>query len=510
MLICDNDVVKISQDINELEKHDEFISFGVYSISNYFLGKKIRLPNFIDIQTAVKLLVGKPKSFFKQNQHPWNLLNIIAKHLNKDSIKLINQLHRLKINPKEFYAELNTRKEDIMNGFSTSCQKILADLKKQNELARFLDLENPLYNIFLISHFRGIEISDKELINRLNDLLDEVYSSYKHLEFKYNFRSQKIKSNISWNDIKNNCKLDYISEDLTYNFWKSAELYAEQDDFLFHLVRAYKSNIDYSALIKYTFDNYKRIYPFFDIMGTVTGRILIKSPGIQYLKKTSRTIFKPKEGFVFLYADFDQFEPGIVASFSKDEILLELYNKGDVYNELSNLLFSSTSKRHIAKIIFLSFLYGMQKKRLSNFLTDLAGEEASKKGLEFFDKFQRLSQWKQELYDNALKLGYSSSVNGNRRYISNNEKLTDKEKRWIPNQVIQGTSSYIFKKSLLALSTKANYVSLLIPMHDGILMEIQKEKVNEAKKIIIEIFNDEFRTVCPDINTSVSFENFSD
>ena len=79
------------------------------------------------------------------------------------------------------------------------------------------------------------------------------------------------------------------------------------------------------------------------------------------------------------------------------------------------------------------------------------------------------------------------------------DQILDKEKRWVPNQIIQGTASYIFKKSLLELSKTDKKLRFLIPMHDAILLESPIETLDrdvqqlenimiEAGKIILDGF----------------------
>ena len=396
-----------------------------------------------------------------------------------------------------------------MFGFEKAWKDLSEELKSKKEEARFYEIENPIYNLFINTQLKGILVPQDSLYNKLQELKELTYSHQKTLELEYNFIGQRIKTDMTWIDVSQYCSLKSIKDDLDYDFWKYAEIYAEYDKFLYALVTARNAFIDYNALIKYSIDAYHKIYPHLDVLGTVTGRILVASPGIQYLKRTSRSIFKSNENHVLLYSDFDQFEPGIIASFSKDPKLLELYNQGDIYNELSLLLFGDHENRKLAKIIFLAFMYGMKQERLMKFVADIAGEEAKEKGIKFFDQFKVLCAWNDKVCTVAKTNGYASSIYGNRRYLDNKGQILDKEKRWIPNQIIQGTASYIFKKSLLELSKRKKELRFLIPMHDAILLEVPSEKETEAKESIQRIFNNEFQKVCPGIQTSISFEEFS-
>lgn len=131
---------------------------------------------------------------------------------------------------------------------------------------------------------------------KLYELNHTKYSSLKNLEFNYNYIGQRVNNAMSWKDIQKYTPLNYLADDFNFNFWKTADDFSDLCCFTENLVLYYKAQNDYNALLRYTVDEYQRVYPKFDIMGTVTGRILVTSPGVQYLKRTSRSIFSPDEG----------------------------------------------------------------------------------------------------------------------------------------------------------------------------------------------------------------------
>jgi DNA polymerase I-like protein with 3'-5' exonuclease and polymerase domains len=302
---------------------------------------------------------------------------------------------------------------------------------------------------------------------------------------------------------------DYKDE-FNYDFWGTVKNLQGNDDFLHYLLIAHETSRDYNEFLKYKLDKYSCIYPVFDIVGTVTSRIMITSPGIQFIKRKNRDIFVPRDGMSFLYADFHQFEPGILASLSGDLELIKIYNQEDVYNGLSLLLFKDKTHRSICKTLFLSYIYGMKHENIEKLVTNMAGVEAAKQGMNFFRSFTTVEGWKKNVIEKAEQQGFSSSVYGNCRYLNKNGISTNKEKRWIPNQIIQGTASYIFKRSLLNLAKVVTDVNYLIPMHDAILLEIPNPYLDAVKKTVNDVFIQEFKSICPAITPRVSFEDFSE
>ena len=511
LLVKVNDEIRVENNLASILNYKIIVAYDFDMIVENFRtsSRKIDITIY-DVKTAIKLLTGKSKSDLNTRDDPWGLNRVIGKYANPTALSWLNKFKKLKIPSIDFSSDREIL-EDLINSLENAWHEIEECLKSKDEAERYYDIEVPIYNIFLKTQLNGILIDKKMLNKRLDSLKTIRYLNYKKLEFKYDFISQKISYNLQWNDIAKHLPFD-CTFDYSQNIWKTLDLFVDQNEFVRALVSAHKSKNDYNALIKYTIDDQQRIYPRFDIMGTVTGRILVISPGIQYLKKTSRDIFVPKGGYKFIYADFSQFEPGIVASFSEDEELLKIYNRGDIYTELGNLLFpdQKENNRKLSKVIFLSFIYGMSKKRLIEIISNIANYDVQENVIKFFKQFSRLVQWKDEVCHQALEKGFSVSFKGNKRYILNKEELSNKEKRWIPNQIVQGTSSYILKKSILSFHDKHPDALILIPMHDAVLIEVQESKVNSIKSDIYDIFCFEFSKVCPNIKTNIDFEAFYD
>jgi len=486
----------------------EIVSYDFSCILEALRIRKLkRLPKVIDIRTAKKLSVGKPRSEFKTGNEPWQIVKILKAYITSDSRKWLNSFTKLE-SLDEPPLEIA---RDIMEGLAIAWSAIEDELKAKDEARRFYDIEVPIYNIFLQTELNGIHIDRPHLTEVLKDLKLRRFRSYKKLELEYGFVTQQISTHMKFSDIENYVQSPCEEVDFENDFWRQVDLLAEYDDFSHNLETAYSCRVDSNSLLRYSVDTCDRVYPTFDVMGTVTGRILMPTPGIQYLKKTSRKIFCPAKGKIFLYADFDQFEPGIVASLSADPRLTEIYNAGDVYEKLSEVLFNDAAERKVAKTIFLAFLYGMSKERLISLVTKISKRKAATDQVQrFFTQFKQLNNWKESLCETAKKNGFAESAFGNRRYLSDSDSLSAKEKRWIPNQRIQGTASQIFKRSLIALhDNMKSRVSFLIPMHDAILLEVSDADEEETRSMVVKIFCEEFACVCPEIVPSVSFEKFA-
>lgn len=388
LLIKTNDKIITSNNVNELAKYKKIITFNFNSIIDSIIQSSVNtLPKIIDIEIAKKQLIGRKKSDFDSKDIPWNLKNSFKNFIKKETLDLIDNIANAKIIFDE-----NTLNEEIITeilyGFEKCWIEIEKLLRRKGEYKRFFQIEVPIYNIFLKTSINGIKVPQDGLNRRILDLKKEYYRSLKILELEYDFDTYSITQNLKYKDIEMYTAIK--DSDLFKNdFWKIVKDYREVDRFLYHLYSAHVSGKDMNALLRYSIDDFSNIYPYFDIIGTITSRILISSPGIQYLRKKNRIIFKPNEGFSLIYADFDSFEPGILASISKDEKLIKLYNdSGDIYNELGKLLFNNSDNRKIAKLIFLSYMYGMKKENLLKFIQMHAGVHAVEAGNNFFNEFE--------------------------------------------------------------------------------------------------------------------------
>ncbi|HCC8383560.1 TPA: DNA polymerase I [Acinetobacter baumannii] len=238
----------------------------------------------------------------------------------------------------------------------------------------------------------------------------------------------------------------------------------------------------------------ERIYPIVDIFGSITSRIYLKDPSIQNISKKYRSLLKPSQGKKFIYIDYDQYEVGIMAALSKDQELINLYAESDMYEVIAEELFSEEGKRKDAKKLFLSYSYGMKTKSLIDAACGLGADRTKAKSL--FRKFTQFEAWKKNIQETFFTDKKIGTVLGNYLRITHeNQTLTEQEKRVAVSQVVQGTASLIFKKTLIEVS-KIPFAQIILPMHDAILLEVpidfdENQVINVFQNTFSEHFNNE-------------------
>lgn len=79
-----------------------------------------------------------------------------------------------------------------------------------------------------------------------------------------------------------------------------------------------------------------------------------------------------------------------MAALSSDEKMVEIYTHKDAYTDLSNVVFGQPGYRKQAKILFLSYTYGMSLVNILGSIEQLNG--SSKNAKSYFSEFNVFEQ----------------------------------------------------------------------------------------------------------------------
>ncbi len=496
-------------------KDAEIIVFNSSMVIDYLRRNEILLPKKItDIFQIFKQLKGIPVKYHKYSEAKitWTVYNEIIdnKQELKETIQALNSTqNEIKKNNWE-----NRVKRSVFY-LKAAFDKFNLGLEKSNELERYDAIENPFNYLLCKRQYEGVNIDSNILHKKIDEIGTELNILNKKLRYEYNVFNPQNTNEVRSALINNNFKyLSRMTKSINKSsFWNFIKTGSEENEFLALVYNAYRISYDKNSLQKILLEDENKVYPNFDCCGTITGRSLVRSPHLQQLKRTSRDIVTAKPGFSLLYADYCQFEPGVLASISNDQALIECYNNQDLYSSLSNELFGNANSRSFCKIIFLSFMYGMSAIGLQNLIDDFFGngEIGNKDRLErFFTKFTGLLPYKVELEKDALSNKRICSCLGNYRYIQSKSSkfLANKERRWILSQKIQGTASLILKTAILNCCKNVG-IEFLIPMHDAALFQVQSELIESKREAILKEFENAMLKYCPNITPKIIFKQFT-
>lgn len=466
----------------------------------------------IDLEQARKLAVGVPiKDGGKKYWNAWSVLKKQGSYRED-----VTRFRSLFIGQTPVHAENNLA--GIVNSFLHALRSAWTEtvgiLKTENEYERFCKIEIPVQNILNRRQDIGIKIDLLELEKQYNVVRDEKYKAYIRVA-----TALKISpSGFTFRTIRSHLKgsvLESISDDPDVSrFEHKLKLASENSSLAQDIFSLLRSDRDLRTLSRLSNET-GRSYPSFTSVGTITSRVLVRDPYIQGLRKKYRSVIVPDNGYEMVYLDYDQFEPGILASLSGDENLIQLYESGDIYTELAVEVFKDKTKRSQAKQVFISFLYGMSEDRIAQTINpgntdvDLTVETLSNSIEQFFTKFSKAMNYRELIRNELFENGRIETLFGGHRKRSSSGSLSNVEKRWALSQRIQGTGSLIFKEAALQISHALGKTSFVLPMHDAFLLQFKKGGVEKGKEISLDCMKNAMKNRCSNINPKVSVESFS-
>lgn len=179
-------------------------------------------------------------------------------------------------------------------------------------------------------------------------------------------------------------------------------------------------------------ENFK-IHAYWNQISVRTGRLSCHHPNLQSIPSNKiieggdyrlRSIFYGQTSSSYLIsADYSQIEIRILAFLSKDQLLLELFNRNeDIYLNLASSILKKETKlinsneRNIFKTICLGIIYGMSSFSIAKKL-NLSYSEANSFSTSFFSTFNGVKKWIEEIKERVLACGYSTTMIGRRRYL---------------------------------------------------------------------------------------------
>lgn len=257
------------------------------------------------------------------------------------------------------------------------------------------------------------------------------------------------------------------------------------------------------ALPEYINPKTKRIHTTYSQTRAATGRLASSDPNMQNipvegLGSTVRMAFKPEGDRVFLSADYSQIELRVLAHLSQDEALIKAFNAGhDIHAQTAAGLFEvplqevTKHQRGVGKRINFSILYGLTPFGLAKDLV-IPQKDAKRYIDAYFEHYPKVRQWMDFVIEQAKKDEFVTTWQGRKRSVSNinerNRNLAELGKRIAVNTVAQGTAAEIMKKGMInvfkVLLEKKLDASILLQIHDEILLSVAQKNLEETKQIV--------------------------
>ena len=247
-----------------------------------------------------------------------------------------------------------------------------------------------------------------------------------------------------------------------------------------------------------------RIHTSFNQTITATGRISSTEPNLQNipirteLGRELRKVFIPKDGCVFVDADYSQVELRILASMSGDSGLIEAYSMAEDIHRITaskvfNIPFDEVTdvQRRNAKAVNFGIVYGISSFGLSQDLS-IDRKEAQAYIEQYFSTYPDIKVFLDKCIAEAKANGYSTTLFGRRRPIpelsSSNFMQRQFGERVAMNAPIQGTAADIMKIAMINTykSFKAEGIKskMILQVHDELVIETLEEEKEKVCRLL--------------------------
>ena len=394
-----------------------------------------------------------------------------------------------------------------------SRNQLLKELKENNELELFQNIEMPLSRVLADMELTGIKIDvdylDKvasELKSQMQVIEKEIYELagvvfnimspaqlakilFETLAIPYPKRVKDGKYSTS-KDILDKIRFVHPIVDKVLEYRTLAKLYT-----------------NYAVGLKLEVRDDGRIHTIFTQTLTRTGRLSSISPNLQNIparaeySKLIRKAFIPDDNSKLLSSDYSQVELRVFAHMSNAQNLIQAFVDGkDIHTKTASDIFHvsmnevTKDMRRTAKAVNFGILYGISSFGLSEDLgIDIA---TAKKFIDnYLETYPGISDYMEEEKKKAYELGYVTTLMNRRRVIeelkNKNYMIRSSGERMALNTPIQGTAADILKKAMVEIYEEFNKRGLkskmLIQVHDELVFNVLNDELEEVSSIVQNI-----------------------
>ncbi len=403
------------------------------------------------------------------------------------------------------------RKALILNDLEA---KLEAELKDNQQLELYYDLEMPLAFILADMEYLGVKVDierlqsmGEEFKTRLKDLEEIIFSLVGE---SFNINSPKQLGIILFEKLGlpalKKTKTGYsTSADVLEKLEKDHEVIRQILDFR-QLGKLQSTYI--VGLLKIVNKKTDKVHTIFNQALTQTGRLSSTDPNLQNIPirleegRKIRQAFVPSEkDWLIFAADYSQIELRVLAHISNDQSLIEAFKEGmDIHTKTAMDVFhvskdevTSNMRRH-AKAVNFGIVYGISDYGLSQSL-HITRKEAGQFINRYLESYPGVKEYMDEIVMEAKQKGFVTTLLHRRRYLpeitSRNFNLRSFAERTAMNTPIQGSAADIIKKAMIEmadrLSSEGLKTRLLLQVHDELIFEAPPEEIEKLKVIVPDV-----------------------
>lgn len=392
-------------------------------------------------------------------------------------------------------------------------QKLREKLAEHEMEGLYYDLEMPLSFVLAKMELQGIKVDFEELQRygvELSEQLDTVVSKiYEQAGEKFNLNSPKQLGEILFDKLG----LPPVKKTKT-GYSTNAEVleklapYHEIVGHILHYRMLSKLHSTYvEGLSKEVRPSTGKIHTYYRQTIARTGRLSSQFPNLQNIPirteegRKLRKLFVPSEaGWSILAADYSQIELRVLAHISGDERMKEAFQTDmDIHTKTAMEVFGVSAEevdanmRRQAKAVNFGIVYGISDWGLSQNL-NIPRNEASKFIEHYFQVFEGVRRYMDDIVKQARKDGYVTTLLNRRRYLpeihASNYNLRSFAERTAMNTPIQGSAADIIKLAMVRLDKRMREAKvrsrMLLQVHDELVFEVPEEELELMKEMVRE------------------------
>lgn len=255
-----------------------------------------------------------------------------------------------------------------------------------------------------------------------------------------------------------------------------------------------------------------RIHAGYRQMGTETGRMSCSGPNLQQVPREAefRRLFRARDGYKLVVADFSQVELRVAAELSGEERMRAAYRAGrDLHTETAALVTGKSAdmitkkERTSAKLCNFGLLYGagaatLRKQAVAQYGVDMIIEEAQELVTGFREAYPQLYEWQTVEGNKTTRAVFTRY--GRRRILTGfNDKYTTRI-----NTQVQGTAGDIAKIAIAMIwdqitATKRGEALLIAMVHDEIVLEVEEGAVDKWAEALAVAMEKAGAIVCKEV-----------
>lgn len=405
------------------------------------------------------------------------------------------------------------------------------DLEESGMSKLYHELEQPLAVVLAGMEKQGIKVNPetleelgKELSLNIDRYMSEIYA---HAGMEFNINSPKQLGEVLFEKLglpaMKKTKTGYSTD---AEVLEKLEPYHEIVRLILHYRQLSKLQSTYvEGLLKEIRPESGKVHTYYRQTIAATGRLSSQFPNLQNIPirleegRRIRKAFVPSEpGWLILAADYSQIELRVLAHISGDERLKEAFIKDmDIHTKTAMDVFGvsadevDANMRRSAKAVNFGIVYGISDFGLSNNL-NITRKEASKFIEQYFEVFQGVRGYMDNIVMQARKSGYVTTLLERRRYLpeinASNFNLRSFAERTAMNTPIQGTAADIIKLAMVRMDEQLREKGLrsrmLLQVHDELVFEVPEDELDTMKTLVPKVMEGALKLDVP-LKADVSF-----